>query len=170
MYSRKVWLVGLVLASGIWAQTDAWLEEDVVYIATEQEKSAYRSLVSDEAREGFIESFWLRRDPTPDTLRNEFKDEHYRRIAYANERFRAKVAGWRTDRGKTYITLGPPDEIEAHPSGVRRERPPEEGGGITETFPFEKWRYRKLEMEIEFVDRGEGYRQVGTFTKAKTGI
>jgi GWxTD domain-containing protein len=99
----------------------------------------------------------MRRDPTPDTVENEFKEEHYRRIAYANEHYASGIPGWKTDRGRIYITYGPPDEIESHPSGGTYERPPEEGGGTTSTFPFEQWRYRYIEdigsdIIIEFVD------------------
>ena len=112
---------------------------------------------TDEEREQFIEQFWLRRDPTPDTVENEFKEEHYRRIAYANEHYASGIPGWKTDRGRIYITYGPPDEIDSHPSGGTYERPPEEGGGETSTFPFEQWRYRYIEgigtnIIIEFVD------------------
>jgi len=137
-----------------------WLEEDVLYIITDEEKRAFKNLETDEEREQFIEQFWLRRDPTPDTMENEYKEEHYRRIAYANERFASGIPGWKTDRGRIYITFGPPDEIESHPSGGTYERPWEEGGGTTSTYPFEKWRYRYLEgvgmqtdIIIEFVDK-----------------
>ena len=134
-----------------------WLDEDVRYIITDEERAAFKQLSNDEERDQFIEQFWLRRDPTPDTVENEYKEEHYRRIAYANEHFAAGVAGWRTDRGKMYIMYGPPDEIDAHPSGGEYIRPQEEGGGETSTFPFEVWRYRHLDnigeqVEIEFVD------------------
>jgi GWxTD domain-containing protein len=136
-----------------------WLEQDVVYIITEEEKAAFKRLTTDEERYQFIEQFWLRRDPSPDTVENEFRDEHYRRITYANERFASGKPGWKTDRGRIYITWGPPDQIESHPSGGSYLRPPEEGGGTTSTFPFETWRYRYLEGEglgneviIEFVD------------------
>jgi len=134
-----------------------WLNEDVTYIITDEERAAFKRLSTDEEREQFIEQFWLRRDPTPDTAENEFKEEHYRRIAYANERFASGIPGWKTDRGRIYITYGPPDEIESHPSGGSYERPFEEGGGTTSTFPFEKWRYRWIEgigtdIIIEFVD------------------
>jgi len=134
-----------------------WLNEDVAYIITDEERSAWKRLSTDEEREQFIEQFWLRRDPTPDTVENEYKEEHYRRIAYANERFASGIPGWKTDRGRIYITFGPPDEIESHPSGGTYERPIEEGGGTTSTFPFEKWRYRWIEgigtdVIIEFVD------------------
>ncbi|GAC1431186.1 MAG: hypothetical protein NVS1B11_12670 [Terriglobales bacterium] len=134
-----------------------WLDEDVRWIITDEERSAFKQLSNDEERDQFIEAFWQRRDPTPDTVENEFKEEHYRRIAYANEHFPAGIPGWKTDRGRIYITYGPPDEIESHPSGGTYDRPMEEGGGSTSTFPFEQWRYRYLEdigqeVIIEFVD------------------
>jgi GWxTD domain-containing protein len=134
-----------------------WLDEDVVYIITDEERAAFKQLSNDEERDNFIEAFWQRRDPTPDTEENEFKEEHYQRIAYANEHFAAGVPGWKTDRGRTYIVFGKPDETESHPSGGTYERPMEEGGGTTSTFPFETWRYRYIEgigqeVIIEFVD------------------
>jgi GWxTD domain-containing protein len=134
-----------------------WLDEDVRWIITDEEKSAFMQLSNDEERDQFIEAFWQRRDPTPDTEENEFKEEHYRRIAYANEHYAAGIPGWKSDRGRTYIVFGPADEIESHPSGGSYERPQEEGGGETSTFPFETWRYRYLEgigqeVIIEFVD------------------
>jgi GWxTD domain-containing protein len=134
-----------------------WLNEDVAYIITDEERAAFKRLQTDEEREQFIEQFWLRRDPTPDTVENEFKEEHYRRIAYANEHYASGIPGWKTDRGRMYITYGPADEIDSHPSGGTYERPPEEGGGETSTFPFEQWRYRYIEgvgtnIIIEFVD------------------
>ena len=106
-----------------------WLNEDVVYIITPEELSAFKQLSNDEERDQFIEQFWLRRDPTPDTPENEYREEHYRRIAEANEKFPAGIPGWRTDRGRIYIIWGPPDEIERHPTGGNYERPMEEGGG-----------------------------------------
>jgi GWxTD domain-containing protein len=134
-----------------------WLDEDVRWIITDQERSAFMQLSNDEERDQFIEAFWQRRDPTPDTEENEFKEEHYRRIAYANEHFAAGIPGWKTDRGHMYIVFGPADEIDAHPSGGTYDRPMEEGGGQTSTYPFETWRYRYLEgigqeVIIEFVD------------------
>ena len=134
-----------------------WLDEDVAYIITDEERAAFKQLSNDEERDNFIEAFWQRRDPTPDTEENEFKEEHYARIAYANEHFAAGVPGWRTDRGRIYIVYGKPDEIESHPSGGTYERPFEEGGGETSTYPFEQWRYRYIEgigqeIIIEFVD------------------
>ena len=134
-----------------------WLDEDVVYIITDEERKAFKQLSNDEERDQFIEAFWQRRDPTPDTEENEFKDEHYRRIEYANEHFAAGIPGWRTDRGRIYITFGPADEVDSHPSGGTYERPMEEGGGETSTYPFEDWRYRYIEgigqeVIVEFVD------------------
>ncbi len=134
-----------------------WLEEDVVWIITDEERAAFKQLSNDEERDNFIEAFWQRRDPTPDTEENEYKEEHYQRIAYANEHFAAGVPVWKTDRGRMYIVFGKPDEIDSHPSGGTYERPMEEGGGETSTFPFEDWRYRYIEgigqeVIIEFVD------------------
>jgi GWxTD domain-containing protein len=134
-----------------------WLNEDVVWIITDEERAAFKQLSNDEERDNFIEAFWQRRDPTPDTEENEYKEEHYRRIAYANEHFAAGIPGWKTDRGRIYIMYGPPDENDSHPSGGSYERPIDEGGGETSTFPFEDWRYRYIEgigqeVIIEFVD------------------
>jgi GWxTD domain-containing protein len=134
-----------------------WLDEDVVWIITDEERQAFKQLSNDEERDQFIEAFWQRRDPTPDTEENEYKEEHYQRIAYANEHFAAGIPGWKTDRGRIYIMYGKPDEIDSHPSGGTYERPIEEGGGETSTYPFEDWRYRYLdnigqEVIIEFVD------------------
>jgi GWxTD domain-containing protein len=135
-----------------------WLDEDVVYIISEEEKKVFKDLQSDEERESFIEQFWLRRDTDPRTPDNEFKEEHYRRIAYANERFASGIPGWKTDRGRIYIMYGKPAEIESHPSGGTYNREIYEGGGTTSTFPFERWRYRHIDnigddIEIEFVDK-----------------
>ncbi|HWO32050.1 MAG TPA: GWxTD domain-containing protein [Candidatus Acidoferrum sp.] len=134
-----------------------WLNEDVVWIISDEERAAFKQLSNDEERDNFIEAFWQRRDPTPDTEENEYKEEHYRRIAYANEHFAAGIPGWKSDRGRMYIMYGPADEVDSHPSGGSYERPMEEGGGETSTFPFEDWRYRYLEgigqeVIIEFVD------------------
>lgn len=134
-----------------------WLNEDVIYIITDEEKSAFKHLQTDEEREQFVEQFWKRRDPTPDTEENEYKEELYRRIAYSNEHYASGIPGWKTDRGMIYIKYGPPDEIDSHPSGGSYQRPMEEGGGETSTYPFEDWRYRYLDgigsdINIEFVD------------------
>lgn len=134
-----------------------WLDEDVRWIITDNERKAFMQLSNDEERDQFIEAFWQRRNPDPDSEDNAFKDEHYRRIEYANEHFAAGKPGWMTDRGRIYIVYGPPDEIDSHPSGGTYERPIEEGGGETSTYPFEDWRYRYIEgigqeVIIEFVD------------------
>src|SRR5215472_6366907 len=134
-----------------------WLSGPVSYIMTDEERSAFKQLSTDEERDSFIETFWYRRDPTPDTPENEYKDEFYERIAYSNEHFASGIPGWKTDRGRIYITWGKPDEVESHPSGGAYERESYEGGGSTSTYPFERWFYRYLEgvgsgIEIEFVD------------------
>lgn len=134
-----------------------WLNEDVVYIISDQEREAFLQLKTNEERDQFIEQFWARRNPDPDSPYNSYKEEHYRRIAYADAHFAAGVPGWRTDRGRIYITFGKPDEIDSHPSGGTYERPMSEGGGETSTYPFEDWRYRYIpgigqEVIMEFVD------------------
>ena len=134
-----------------------WLEQDVVWIISDQEVQAFKSLKNDEERENFIENFWLRRNPNPDSPDNEFREQHYARIAYANEHYAAGKPGWKTDRGHIYIAYGKPDSIDSHPSGGTYDRPIEEGGGSTSTFPFEVWHYRYLEgigdnIDLEFVD------------------
>jgi hypothetical protein len=134
-----------------------WLSNDVSYIITKEERRAFMALQTDEERENFIESFWRRRDPDPDTEENEYREEYYERIAYANERFTSGIPGWKTDRGRVYIAWGKPDSIESHPSGGAYDRPSYEGGGSTSTYPFEIWFYRHLDgvgdgLEIEFVD------------------
>ncbi len=134
-----------------------WANEDVRWIITDQEMKAFKSLSNDEERDAFIEQFWQRRNPDPESPENTFRDENYRRIAYSNEHFAAGKPGWLTDRGHMYIAYGKPDSIDSHPSGGNYDRPMEEGGGQTSTFPFEIWHYRYLEgigdnIDIEFVD------------------
>jgi GWxTD domain-containing protein len=134
-----------------------WLNEDVIYIISPEERSAFLQLETNEEREQFIEQFWLRRSNNPDLPDNDFKEEHYRRIAYANEHYASGIPGWKTDRGHMYIVWGPPDEVESHPTGGTYDRPMEEGGGSTSTYPWEKWRWRYLadigeNVEMEFVD------------------
>jgi GWxTD domain-containing protein len=138
-------------------QYKRWLDEDVIYIITPEERRAFLHLQTNEEREQFIEAFWQRRNPDPDSPENTYKEEYYRRIAYANEHFASGIPGWKTDRGKIYIMWGPPDEIDAHPTGGTWDRPMDQGGGETTTYPYEDWRYRYLEgigenVEIEFVD------------------
>ena len=131
-----------------------WLDEDVRWIISDDERKAFMQLSNDEERDQFIEAFWQRRNPNPDSEENEFKEEHYARIAYANDHFAAGIPGWKTDRGRIYIVYGKPDEIDAHPSGGTYDRPMEEGGGTTSTYPFEDWRYRYIEgIGQEVIDR-----------------
>ena len=134
-----------------------WLSDEVPYIIMDEERAAFKKFSTDEEREQFIEQFWERRNPNPGSPENEFREEYYRRIAYSNERYASGIPGWKTDRGRIYIMYGPPDEIEDHPSGGTYDRPPEEGGGQTSTFPFQQWRYRYIEgigsnIILEFVD------------------
>lgn len=137
---------------------DQWLNEDVVYIITNEERAAFKALRTNDERKKFMVQFWQRRDPTPDTVENEFKEEHYRRIGYADDHFMdSRLPGWKTDRGRIYIKYGPPDEIESHPSGGTYLRPDAEGGDKVRTYPFELWRYRRIQdvgdnVIIEFVD------------------
>ncbi|HSR51275.1 MAG TPA: GWxTD domain-containing protein [Acidobacteriota bacterium] len=174
LFSRlnRLGLLTLLLAAGLcwpmaWAQDarqeeaedyyQKWLEQDVQYIISEEEREVFNTLVTDEERDAFIEQFWFRRDPDPRTVLNEYKEEHYRRIAYVNEKFGSGIPGWKTDRGRTYITFGPPDSIEDHPSGGWYYRPHHEGGGATSTYPFQIWTYHNIDgvgdqIEIEFVD------------------
>jgi len=138
-------------------QYKEWLNEDVVYIISPDERTAFLQLDTNEEREQFIEQFWLRRSGNPDLPDNDFKEEHYRRIAFANEHYASGIPGWKTDRGRIYIIWGPADEVDSHPTGGTYDRPMEEGGGSTTTYPWEKWRYRYLEgmgnnIELEFVD------------------
>jgi GWxTD domain-containing protein len=134
-----------------------WLEKDVAYVITDEERKAFKKLQTDDERERFIEEFWRRRDPDPDTDENEFKEEYYERVAYANEHFSSGIPGWKSDRGRIWIMYGKPDERETHPMGGQYERPSYEGGGSTSTYPFEIWFYRYIAgvgsgVEIEFVD------------------
>src|SRR6185436_5446456 len=135
-----------------------WLDEEVGWIISDEERTAFKRLQTDDERQEFIEQFWLRRDPSPDTEENEFREEHYRRIAWANDRFASGIPGWKTDRGQIYIKFGAPDENDSHPSPGPGVRDIEEGGGNTTFFAYERWRYRYLDgvgqdVIIEFVDK-----------------
>jgi GWxTD domain-containing protein len=141
------------------SQYKKWLDEDVTYIISPEERRTFLHLGTNEEREQFIEAFWQRRNPDPDSPENTFKEEHYRRIAYANEHYASGIPGWKTDRGRIYIMWGPPDEVQSHPTGGSYDRPIDQGGGQTTTYPWETWRYRYLEgaglgenVELEFVD------------------
>jgi GWxTD domain-containing protein len=131
-----------------------WPEVEVPDIIGDEERSAFNKLRTDEEREQFIAAFWMRRDPTPGTVNNEFKEMYYIRVVLANQRFTTNVPGWKTDRGRILIKFGEPDEIETHATGriVRLQ-----GGTTTTTLPFERWRYRSIEgignnVILEFVD------------------
>ncbi len=133
-----------------------WLQQDVIWIITDEERAAFKLLLSDEERDRFIKAFWARRDPTPDTFENEYKEEHYRRIVYANDHFGSRIPGWKSDRGRIYIMFGPPDEIESHPAGQVQERTRE--GEDLSAYPIEVWSYRYLEgigedVVLEFADK-----------------
>jgi GWxTD domain-containing protein len=158
----------------------AWIEEEVPDIAVDEERTTFHSLNSDEERRQFIEAFWLRRDPTPNTLDNEFKNEYYRRIALANQRYGLKsgVPGQQTDRGRILMKFGQPDEIETHAQGStfyagdgNRPFVPPFGDGtgpIVQTVPFERWRYRSItgignNVILEFLDTArDGNYQLST--------
>src|SRR5271156_4167007 len=134
-----------------------WLDEDVTYIITSEERHSFLHLATNEEREQFIEAFWQRRNPDPDSPENTFKEEHYRRIAYANEHFASGEPGWKTDRGRIYIAWGAPDELDDHTQGEQYDRPMDQGGGTTTTYAYQTWRYRYAEglgenFEMEFVD------------------
>jgi len=123
-----------------------WLEEDVRWIITDSERSEFMRLSTDKQRDQFVEAFWLRRDPTPGTPENEFKEEHYRRIAYSNIHFASGVPGWKTDRGRVYIVYGPPDEIDTQP-----------GKNGNSNYPTQIWRYHLLkgasrDLTVPFMD------------------
>ncbi|MEZ5427526.1 MAG: GWxTD domain-containing protein [Pyrinomonadaceae bacterium] len=153
-----------------------WLNQDVPYIITEEERKAFEKLATDEERDAFIGHFWDRRDPNPDTEENEFREEYYERIAYANEHFTSGKPGWMTDRGRIYITWGKPDGVESHPTGGQYNRPTWEGGGSTTTYPFEVWFYRHLEgigdgIEVEFVDQsGSGEYRIARSPNEKDAL
>jgi len=135
-----------------------WIDQEVVYIITPDELAVFRALTSDDERQQFVEQFWARRDTDSATSINEFKEEHYRRIAYVNDHFSTGMPGWKSDRGRVYIIQGPPDSVEGHGAGETYYRPRSEGGGNTTTFAFEIWNYRHLEgigsnIDVEFVDK-----------------
>jgi GWxTD domain-containing protein len=134
-----------------------WMDQDVRWIITDQERKAFLGLSNDEERDAFIEQFWRRRNPDPESQDNSYREEVYRRIAYSDDHFAAGKPGWMTDRGHIYIAWGPPDSIDSHPAGGQYNRPMEEGGGQTQTYPFEVWNYRHLDgigenIDVEFVD------------------
>ncbi len=124
------------------AQHKKWADEEVLYIISDNEREVFKSLRTDEEREGFIRTFWRRRDPTPETPVNEFREEHYRRLEWATKRYFEGKAGWRTDRGRVYIMFGPPDFFETNPGGGRGFL--FDPSGPTAEFPSEVWTYRSI--------------------------
>ncbi len=142
MRSSRFWPLVLLLALAVpeaafsQAQTalperyKKWLDEEVVYIMTRHERDVFLKLQTDRERDIFIEAFWKHRDPAPETPRNEFEDEHYKRLNYANATFgrSSPFPGWKTDRGRIYILLGPPQNIEEY-------------SNVNGVFPAEIWFY-----------------------------
>jgi GWxTD domain-containing protein len=153
-----------------------WPRREVALIISAEEIKAYEKLQTDEEREQFIRDFWGMRDPSPDTEENEFKDEYYERMAYADEHFTSGKPGRLSDRGRIYIKFGKPDSIDSHPTGGSYERESYEGGGSTTTYPFEKWFYRNIPgvrsgVEIEFVDpTGSGEYRMARNTDEKDAL
>ena len=133
-----------------------WIQEDVAYIITDEERRAFNQLGTDDEREQFVEQFWLRRDPTPDTVENEYKEEHYRRIAYSNEHFASGIPGWRTDRGRIYIRFGPTGSNRRPPFGQHLSAARTcQGGGEDLDIPVrDPWRYRHLDNVGEDIEVG----------------
>jgi GWxTD domain-containing protein len=134
-----------------------WLDEDVAYIISPTERKSFLQLQTNEEREQFIEQFWQRRNPDPDSTDNPVKEEHYRRIAYANEHYSSGMPGWKSDRGRMYIIWGKPDSLETHTLGETWTRPMDLGGGDTQTYAYEDWTYNEMEgigqsIVVEFVD------------------
>jgi len=134
-----------------------WLDEDVRWIITDEELSAFKKLANNAERDVFIEGFWQRRDPTPDTAENEYKEEHYRRLAYVNTNFAAGVPGWKTDRGRFYITYGPPSRVEHHLRAVESDRPLPLSDNDARRFDRVVWHWDYVEgigedVTLKFVD------------------
>jgi GWxTD domain-containing protein len=110
-----------------------FLDEEAVYIITDSERRGFLALGTEAERDDFIARFWQVRDPIPETAVNELREEHFKRLHEANDRFRESRPGWMTERGRTYITLGPPRDVMSYPS-------------TTELFPLEIWYYYNLDI------------------------
>jgi GWxTD domain-containing protein len=153
-----------------------WLDEDVAYIISPDERKSFLQLQTNEEREEFIEQFWQRRNPDPDSTDNPVKEEHYRRIAYANEHYASGMPGWKTDRGRIYIIWGKPDSLETHTLGETWDRPMDLGGGETQTYAYEDWTYNEMEgigqnITLEFVDQtGTGEFKLTSDPSAKDAL
>lgn len=134
-----------------------WLDEDVRYIITDQERAEFAKLSSDQRRDAFVVAFWEHRNPNPGAEENIFKEEHYRRLAYANIHFAANVTGYKTDRGRIYIMYGPPTSVDRHYSAAGSEKASDLVGAHAIPYDWELWRYRYIEgigqdIAIKFVD------------------
>jgi GWxTD domain-containing protein len=154
---------------GLPAGARSWLSEDVAYIISPEERCAFLHLHTDEEREQFAEQFWNRRSIDPDSPDNEFKSEHYRRIAFANEKYAeqfpggGKIDGWKMDRGRIFVLFGAPDSVvEVLPSGKESATPA--GQHSEGSCRSEKWHYQKLQriaetagMDFDFVACDAGY-------------
>jgi GWxTD domain-containing protein len=153
-----------------------WLDEDVAYIISSDERKSFLQLQTNEEREEFIEQFWQRRNPDPDSTDNPVKEEHYRRIAYANEHYASGMPGWKTDRGRIYIIWGKPDSLETHTLGETWDRPMDLGGGETQTYAYEDWTFNEMEgigqnITLEFVDQtGTGEFKLTSDPSAKDAL
>jgi GWxTD domain-containing protein len=150
-----------------------WLNEDVVYIISPEERCAFLELDSDQQRDIFIEQFWYQRNPDPTSQDNTFRDEHYRRIVFANEKFATEIPGWETDRGRVYIRYGPPDSVVSHPAVELTWKPPEDGESGNDRYSWEAWHYNRIEglatnIDFAFVDpSGSGEYQLRLGPKQK---
>lgn len=136
----------LILFATIYGQAfyTKWLEEDVFLIISDAERQSLGRLKTAGEFQTFQDEFWKKRDPTPDTDANEFKDEHYARLTYADGHF-----GLKTDRGRAYVIFGPPEKIE-----------------LAESRDVELWRYRWIEglgtdIVLNF-KRSDGFRLEGS--------
>jgi GWxTD domain-containing protein len=132
-----------------------WLDEDVRYLITDTERTEFGALKTDQQRDKFVEEFWERRNPSPGSADNKFKEEHYRRLAYTNQHFAAGVAGYKSDRGRIYILYGPPDEREQHPGSADAGIP--DDAPLRVRYPSDVWRYHILngvgrDVVFEFID------------------
>jgi GWxTD domain-containing protein len=132
-----------------------WLSEEVVFIITDEERVEFKKLATNQQRDAFVVAFWERRNPSPGAPENKFKEEHYRRIAYANTHFAAGIPGWKTDRGHIYITWGAPDKVEHHLRAESESQP--SNGGADPAYAYEIWHYKHMEgagddISIKFVD------------------
>lgn len=131
--------------------TYEWINGPVSYLVTPHERAVFESLTTNEARGMFIRQFWQRRNPNPGSRVNNFKEEFYRRVQYANAHFAYSHPGWMSNRGHMYILYGPPDQIQFHPNGT--------------PYQFSVWTYSRIpgvgqNVSFTFIDKAGngGYR------------